>query len=201
MNLKILTVGPLATNCYILSDTTAVVIDPGAEPEEILSELDKLSVKLTHIIYTHAHPDHTGAGYELKKKTNAEVVMGENDMDIFSDNLNQLLGIEGRPAQPDRLVSEGDYIASDRMEFKVLQTPGHTPGGISLYLNAWLFCGDTVFLNSIGRTDLPRGNPGELQESIRNKIYTLDDNVKIFPGHGPQTTVGWEKKNNLYCKI
>ncbi len=191
MNLKSLTVGPLATNCYILSDTTAIVIDPGAEPEIILSELDKLSVKLTHIIYTHAHWDHTGAGYELKKQTGAEVLMGKNEVDIF---------IEGETAGPDRLLEDGDHISSDGMELKVLQTPGHTPGSISLYLNTWLFSGDVIFFNSIGRTDLPGGDYGELEKSIRDKIYALDDNVKIFPGHGPETAVGWEKKNNPFVK-
>ncbi len=196
MKLKTLIVGPLAANCYILYDNNAVVIDPGGEGERILTELSELSLPVTHIIYTHAHPDHTGAGYEVKKQTGAEVILGKNDVDILSNE--QWSGFAGNPAQPDRLVGEGEYISSGSIRIKVLQTPGHTPGGISLYTNGWLFSGDTIFLNSIGRTDLSGGNYEELKNSIRNKIYTLDNNVKIFPGHGGPTTVAQEKKNNIY---
>lgn len=217
IGLRTLTLGPLATNCYILyKNNAAVVIDPGSEPEKILSALNKLQIKPAYIIYTHAHWDHTGAGYELKKQSGAEVLMGKNEVVVFNNklNLNQQLDIGGEAAQADRLLVDGEHISLDGIKLKVLLTPGHTPGGISLYMNpapvysgdsgganGWLFSGDTVFLNSIGRTDLPGGNYEEIEKSIIHKIYMLDDNTKIFPGHGPETTVGWEKKNNPYFRI
>ncbi|MFC2061344.1 MBL fold metallo-hydrolase [Elusimicrobiota bacterium] len=204
MQIKILPVGSLATNCYVISRENVIVIDPGAEAEKIISEIEKLSLPLTHIIYTHAHGDHTGAAYDLKEMyESAEVSMGSKDVDLLQSksSLDQLLGLSGKPAEPDRLLNEGDIIQSGSIELKVIETPGHTAGGISLYFEDSLFSGDTIFLNSIGRTDLAGGNLEDIKNSIINKIYKLDDNVKIYPGHGPPTNVGWEKKNNLYCAI
>ena len=202
LNIKTLTLGPLATNCYILSDDTAIVIDPAAEPDKILSELRE--VTLTHIIYTHAHWDHILAGDKLKKETDAEVILGEKELDLFNNhtaNLNDYFDAEGSIAAPGRLVREGDRIVSGNITLKVIATPGHTPGGISLYVDEMLFCGDTVFMGSVGRTDFPGGSSKQLKETIRNKIITLDDNVRIYPGHGPATTVGYEKKNNPFFNL
>ncbi len=195
-------VGPLSTNCYIVYDQTAVIIDPGDESELIMSKLNELSVPLTHIIYTHGHWDHTGAAAELKSKTTAEVVMGKNEIDIFESvefsNLAKHFNFQGNPAKPDRYVDDGDIILSGNIELKVIYTPGHSPGSISLYTNGWLFSGDTIFHNSIGRTDIEGGNIQDLEKSIRNRIYSFADDVKIFPGHGEPTTVAWEKANNMF---
>lgn len=201
MNLRTLSLGPLATNCYIIYDNTAVIVDPAFEPENILEELEKISVTLTHIIYTHAHLDHTGAGFELKDRTGAQVILGEKDMGIFNNSESSLKywpELGGKSADPDRLVREGDKIISNGIQLEVLFTPGHTPGSISLFTPGIIFSGDTIFLNSVGRTDLPGGDFDELRKSIINKIFTLDDNVQIYPGHGPKTSVGWEKNNNPF---
>ena len=201
MRLTKLALGPLGTNCYIVSEGSAAVIDPGAEPEKILEELDKLAVPTTHIIYTHSHWDHVGAGLKIKQHTGAEVIMGEYELDTYRDknaNLKNYLDMAGEPADPDRLVREGDEVDLNGLRIKVLFTPGHTCGSISLYSDGIVFTGDAVFLGSIGRTDLPGGNLNELISSVKNKILTLDDWVKIYPGHGPATSVGRERANNPY---
>ncbi len=199
MKLKILTLGPLGTNCYILYDKTAVVIDPASEPDKILVALTGKTV--THIIYTHCHWDHILAGGKLKKETNAEVILGEKELDLFNKhtvNLTDYYDGKGEAAAPSRLVTEGDKIISGSINLKVIETPGHTPGGISLYIDKMLFCGDTVFKGSAGRTDFPGGNSKQLEETIHQKIITLKDDIKIYPGHGVATTVGAEKKNNPF---
>ncbi|MFH1415003.1 MAG: MBL fold metallo-hydrolase [Elusimicrobiota bacterium] len=203
MTLETLTVGYLSSNCYILYTDNAVIIDPGAESERIIRTIDKLSVPVSHIIYTHAHWDHIGAGYDVKSHTGAEVLLGKRDLDIFHHFRSKMeikLGAEVRPAEPDRLVEDGDIIKSGSMELKIMETPGHTPGGISINTNGMLFSGDVIFYNSIGRTDLPGGSMDELKDSILNKIYKLDDNVEIFPGHGSTTTIGREKQENPFIR-
>lgn len=202
MKVATITVGPIAANCYILYEDKAVIIDPGAEPQNILAELNKLSIPLEYIIYTHAHWDHMGAAFELKEQTGAKVIMSVNDTETYkSFNLSAWLGFEGKPAEPDIFVKDGEYITAGAIKLKVIETPGHSPGGISLYTDGFLFSGDTIFYNSIGRTDLPGGDIKVLEDSIRNKIYTLDDDVEIYPGHGPATSVGWEKENNPFCPM
>lgn len=201
MNLITLTVGMLSTNCYILVDESAVIIDPGAEAGLILSEIDNHSLDVSHIIYTHGHFDHTGAAREIKRKTNAQVVMCEKDVEILHSNPLSGFGLEfdTEPAKPDLFVEEGDIISSPGIELHIFNTPGHTRGGISLSIDDMIFCGDTIFLNSVGRTDLPESSPQELMDSIREKIYKFSDDIVLLPGHGPSTTVGWEKKNNPFC--
>ena len=115
--------------------------------------------------------------------------MGNNDVDL----------LDSKAAEPDKFVTDGDVIISKTIKLKVLETPGHSPRGIAIYTDKYLFSGDTIFYGSVGRTDLPGGNTDILMKSIKEKIYTLPDDVEIFPGHGPSTTVGWEKENNPYC--
>jgi len=201
MNLQTLTLGPLATNCYLLSEDKTVIIDPAAESEKIIREISLLKKPVSHIIYTHAHWDHIGAGKKVKDATGAEVIIGKKDLPFLNDsgnNLSSFIFSEGEAAAADRPVEDGDIIISGSVELRVIETPGHTPGGISLYTDSILFSGDTLFFNSIGRTDLPGGNFEDLIESVKQKIFKLADSVKVFPGHGSPTSVGWEKKNNPF---
>lgn len=203
MEIITLTVGPLDTNCYLLgSKNKAIIIDPGAEGEKILEILSKKSLTPEFIVYTHAHWDHTGGSSVIKEKTNPEIILGKYDIDCFNskhNNLSEWLGYASSAASPDRLVDEDEHIKSSGIDLKVIHTPGHTPGGISLYIEGHLFCGDTIFYGSVGRTDLPGGNTQELTNSIRSKIFCLDDNTLLLPGHGPASTVGQEKLHNPYC--
>ncbi|MEA3505924.1 MAG: MBL fold metallo-hydrolase [Elusimicrobiota bacterium] len=203
MDIKTLTVGPIATNCYVVSTggRTNVVIDPGFEEENIISCLDSEGKDTTHIIYTHSHWDHTGAGQAIREHTGAEVLMGRNRADKAVDtaqNLASMMGIETSPAVPDRFLSDGDKIKSGDAEFTVAETPGHSPEGITIFCKDAIFCGDTIFFGSIGRTDLPGGDYETLIKSIKEKIFTADENCKLYPGHGPATAVGREKNNNPY---
>ncbi len=203
MDIKTLTVGPIATNCYIVDtgSNTNIVIDPGFGEEKIIARLKSDGKKTTHIIYTHSHWDHTGAGKALKQYSQAEVIMGENGLKIpdkSGESIASLMGVESSAAAPDRFLKDGDKINSGEVEFTVKETPGHSPGGILLFAEYAIFCGDTIFYNSIGRTDLPDGDYDSLLKSIKEKILTADENLKLYPGHGPATTVGREKEKNPY---
>ncbi len=205
MNIKSLTLGPLATNCYIItgnSQKEAVVIDPAAEVEKIIEQLK--DVRLGAIIFTHAHWDHIGAAKELKNRTGAPIISGKNSDRTLGDenfNLNRLLQIsDDSPPRPDKFVGDGDTVRGDGFYFKVLHTPGHSPGGISL-LNKKekiVFCGDLLFAGSVGRCDLPGGSIKVLKESIHKKILTLENDVKVYPGHGPSTRIKKERNDNPF---
>jgi glyoxylase-like metal-dependent hydrolase (beta-lactamase superfamily II) len=199
MEYSALIVGPIETNCYLIYDKeTAIVVDPGDDADLILSELKSLSLEPEYIIYTHGHWDHVGGAEDLKRATNAKIIMGCNELDTLKHaNLSGMLGIDTPPAMPDTMVKDGDSIeTASGLKVEVIETPGHSPGGISLLIDNHLFCGDTIFFNSVGRTDLPGGDTQLLLNSIKSKIYTLDDNVILLPGHGPSTTVEREKQNN-----
>jgi glyoxylase-like metal-dependent hydrolase (beta-lactamase superfamily II) len=203
MDIKTLTVGPIDTNCYVVStgSGTNVVIDTGFEEENIIACLDSAGKETTHIIYTHTHWDHTGAGQAVKEHTGAVVLAGptsEQQAPDTAESLASMMGIETSPAEADRTVSDGDKIKSGDIEFTVRETPGHSPEGITIFCEDSIFCGDTLFFGSIGRTDLPGGDYGDLIKSIKEKIFTADENCKLYPGHGPATTVGREKNNNPY---
>lgn len=202
MNLITLELGELATNCYILTDeNSAVVIDPAADAALILKELESRRSKLESIVYTHAHCDHIGGSGELKRATGATVYMGRNENEVFESPVLSLfswLETEEKPAPPDTLVSGGDEIPAGDIRLKVLDTPGHTPGGISLLAGKFLFTGDALFSGSIGRTDFPGSDHQALIESINSHILSLEDDVRIYPGHGPSTTVGRERTSNPF---
>ncbi|MGM0441882.1 MAG: MBL fold metallo-hydrolase [Elusimicrobiota bacterium] len=205
MNIKTLALGPLSTNCYIVygdSQKEALVIDPAGDSEKILKESGPASI--SKIIFTHAHWDHIGGAVKLKKSTGARIILGEKDQTTLNDkkfNLNKFLQIsEDSPPRPDELVEEDDIIEISGVQLEVLETPGHTPGSISLYSKdeRVLFCGDALFAGSVGRCDLPGGDMEVLKENIKQKILSLEDDVKVYPGHGPSTTVGKERKDNPF---
>jgi len=197
LDIRTLTVGPLMTNCYVLvSGGEAIVVDPGWEAERILAELSGL--KVMRIVATHAHFDHVGAVEKLRDATGAEFVMHRADLMLLDvvEEVARRFGLEVRRPRPDGFVEDGDELRFGELTFRVLHTPGHSPGSICLHQGLVLLSGDTLFNGSVGRTDFIGGSFEELERSIRNKIYTLDENTIVYPGHGPITTVGAEKRFN-----
>jgi len=199
-----LAVGPIMANCFIVGcqDTReAAVIDPGDEADRILRVLAESTLTVRVIINTHGHFDHVGANKALKKVTGAPLVIHRLDAPML-DRLAATAaswGLHGEDSpEPDRTVEEGDQIAFGTLVFDVLHTPGHTPGGISLVTSGHVFVGDTLFAGSVGRTDFPGGSFETLRDSIRNKLFKLDDSVRVYTGHGPETTIGEEKRNNPF---
>lgn len=206
MIIKTLTVGPIQSNCYVVGcDKTmkAAVIDPGDETQRILLTLADAKLTLTHIICTHGHFDHVGGNKKLKEATGASIVIHPLDAPMLN-GLSRAGGLWGFRVDdsppPDILVEEGDALSVGTIEFKVLHTPGHSPGGISLYYNGVVFVGDTLFAGSIGRTDFPGGSYSTLISSVQNKLFTLGDDIQVFSGHGPATTIGTEKRYNPFFK-
>jgi glyoxylase-like metal-dependent hydrolase (beta-lactamase superfamily II) len=201
LDIRTLTVGPLMTNCYVLvSAGEAIVVDPGWEAERILAELSGL--KVLRIVATHAHFDHVSAVEELRDRTGAEFVMHRADLVLLDvvEEMARRFGLEVRRPRPDGFVEDRDELRFGDSTFRVLHTPGHSPGSICLHQGLVLLSGDTLFNGSVGRTDFIGGSFEELERSIRNKIYTLDENTLVYPGHGPITTVGTEKRFNPFVR-
>lgn len=204
MIIKKIVVGELMTNCYLLGckQTKAIaIIDPGAESEKIIKEIDKANLKPKFIILTHGHGDHIGAINGLKKKYNIPVYIHENDKELLENSyLNFSAFMFGKETSiiADKKLKDNDTIVLGNFKIKVLHTPGHTPGSIVLKCNNILFSGDTLFQNGIGRTDLPGGSYDKIINSIKTKIFSLTDDTIVYPGHGPETNVIEEKTNNYY---
>jgi len=202
--LKMLVVGPIQSNCYIVGcekTREAAVIDPGGDADKILITLAKDKLRCLYIINTHGHFDHSADNKRLKEVTGAQLLIHPADAPMI---LNQSMGggmwglhVDNSPP-PDRYLGEGDIITFGNISLKVLHTPGHSPGGISLVTDKMVFVGDTLFAGSIGRTDFPGGDDEGLLRQVRNKIFTLGDDVVVYPGHGPKTTVGRERKTNPF---
>jgi hydroxyacylglutathione hydrolase len=199
-----LVVGPIQSNCYIVGcekTREAAVIDPGGDADKILFTLAKDKLRCLYIINTHGHFDHSADNKRLKEVTGAQLLIHPADAPMI---LNQSMGggmwglhVDNSPP-PDRYLGEGDIITFGDISLKVLHTPGHSPGGISLVTDKMVFVGDTLFAGSIGRTDFPGGDYEGLLRQVRNKIFTLGDDVVVYPGHGPKTTVGRERKTNPF---
>jgi len=171
MEIKNLIVGPLLTNCYILlSKKEAIVIDPGAEPEKILKEIE--GKKLVYIILTHYHLDHTLAAKKLKEKTGAKILAGKDEKEFLK-------------FQPDRFLEDGEEIKLEEEPLKIIFTPGHTKGSICVLGKNFIFTGDTLFEDGYGRTDLPGGSEKDLRESLAKLKKILKKGMTVYPGHGP----------------
>ncbi len=205
MILKILVVGPIAANCYIVgSESTkeGMIIDPGAEAEEILKSVKDLELDIKLILLTHGHMDHIGALKEIKEATGAEVAMHSDDAKSLqgqSQSLGAMFGLfYPAPPSPDRLLKDGDSLDVGDLHFSVLHTPGHPPGGISLWGEGVVFTGDTLFNYGIGRTDLPGGSYNQLMNGIHTKLMTLSDDTVVYPGHGTETTIEAERQGNPF---
>lgn len=205
---EILPVGMLQCNCSIFGDETsrdAIVVDPGDEIASILTILQKHGLRVKAIIITHAHIDHIGGAQKLKAATGAPVYMNSSDQELY-DRLDMQAGWLGmatpEKTEIDVAAREGDVVKLGPAEFHVLHTPGHTQGSISLWIPAEgkLVAGDTLFMDSIGRTDLPGGNHEQILRSIHNKLMPLEDPTVVIPGHGPNTTIGRERARNPFLR-
>jgi hydroxyacylglutathione hydrolase len=205
---EVLPVGILQCNCSIFGNEAtqeAIVIDPGDNISGILAILEKHQLRVRSIIITHAHIDHIGGAAKLKAATGAPVLMNLADRELYAQLEVQAswLGME-TPEQTeiDADARDGDSLKLGDAEFRILHTPGHTQGSISLWIPAEnkLIAGDTLFRDSIGRTDLPGGNPRQILSSIAEKLLCLPEETEVFPGHGPNTTIGREKERNQFLK-
>jgi len=198
-----LVVGPFASNCYIVgsqSNKEGMIIDPGDEAKEILKRVEDLELDIKFIVLTHGHIDHTGALKEVREVTGAEVAIhGDDAKSLKQQSLSLIFGLSyPTPPPPDRLLKDGDSIDVGGMHFEVLHTPGHTLGGICLLGQGVVFSGDALFNYGIGRTDLPGGSYSQLMNSIQTKLLVLPDNTVVYPGHGPDTTIGAERVGNPF---
>jgi hydroxyacylglutathione hydrolase len=202
--LKTLVVGPFASNCYIVgseSSRRGIIIDPGAEAKVILKTVRDLGLTIPLIVVTHTHVDHLGALKSVKDETGAKFALHEAEagLGVVSRMLSSMTGGSfSQLPKPDRLLKEGDKIDIDGLHFTVLHTPGHSPDGISLYGHGIVFTGDALFNYGIGRTDFPGCSYDQLMDSIQNKLMTLPDETIVYPGHGPSTTIGEERRGNPF---
>ncbi|MDI6809416.1 MAG: MBL fold metallo-hydrolase [Candidatus Eisenbacteria bacterium] len=204
-------------NCYILGSAggrDGVIIDPGDEGERILRKTESLGLEIKWILNTHGHPDHTGADWYLMKETGACLLIHASDEDMLALTFEgsalsesrmkrgpagRFQGTSPKDGKPHILrIEGGDVIGAGDIRLEVIHTPGHTMGGVCFVYKDHLFSGDTLFAGSIGRTDLPGGSYDQLINSITKKILPLGDDTKVYPGHGPSTTVGIEKEENPF---
>lgn len=206
-NLTSVVVGPLFTNCYILTcgNHEALVIDPGGDAEVIIELLRRSGLQLRYILATHAHFDHVGAIKALQEVFGGETLLHRADLPLLENLAAQgpSFGIRVGPVpRIDRFVEEGELLSLGKGndQIQVIHTPGHSPGGISLIAFGMAFVGDTLFAGSIGRTDLPGGCHEVLLDSIRRKLLSLEDRVLVFPGHGEVTTIGQERGTNPFLR-
>jgi len=206
MIIKMLAVGSFAANCYIVGSSATkqgIIIDPGAEAGTILRTVQQTGLSISIIVITHAHIDHVGALREVQRKTGAQFAIHEAERGLsLSAPIRMLtsLGISPvkSPPRPDRLLKDGDHIDVAGLHFEVLYTPGHSSGGICLSGHGVVFSGDTLFNLGIGRTDFPGMSYERLMKSIHEKLMVLPDETIVYPGHGPPTTIGDERRGNPF---
>ncbi|MCG6552087.1 MAG: MBL fold metallo-hydrolase [Candidatus Magnetominusculus sp. LBB02] len=196
-------VGQLEVNCYVVSDELtkeAILVDPGDEPDRILDFVAEKGLKLVKIVCTHTHFDHIGALPEIKEATGASLQMHTDEVAIYKMAREMAahwgFQLDSMPV-PDVLLTDGAEVAFGSAVFKVLHTPGHTPGGICLYGNGILISGDTLFAGSVGRTDLPGGDMPSLKKSFK-RLMALPPETKVFPGHGPSSSIAAELRDNFF---
>lgn len=198
--IKKVVVGVLETNCYIFADMdkkVAALIDPGSDGDGIKSQIKKLGANIKCIINTHGHGDHISSN----GKFNAPIHIHKLDADFLENselNLSAAFGLAIKSPPASRVVEEGDIIEIGDLRLKVIHTPGHTPGSISLLGDGVVFTGDALFMGGVGRTDFSYGSNKHLIDSIKHKLFTLDEKTVVYPGHGPSSTIGREKREN-YC--
>ncbi len=208
MILETFPVGPLQCNCTILADEEtreAIVIDPGDEISRIHRRLTALGLTLKQILITHAHIDHIGGALKLKSLTGAPIFLNENDLPLLQIMAEQAdwVGVPTpETAPPDEALSDGRLVGLANYPAHVIHTPGHTQGSICLHFEPlkMVLAGDTLFAGSIGRTDLPGGNTDQILDSIQTRLLTLPDDTKVVPGHGPATSIGYERKANPFLQ-
>jgi len=199
-------VGALETNCFLVySENTkeCIVVDPGAEPDKIIQNVKSHSLKPTAIVNTHGHVDHVGANKPIKEEYKVPLYIHKEDLKLLKSALQSgfgmMIGAKKSPP-PDGFLKEGDTLELGESCLRVLHTPGHSPGSISLLGDGFVLSGDALFRGGVGRTDLPGGSWEKLQDSIKKKIFSLPPDTLVLPGHGPSTKVGFEKKSNPYLE-
>jgi glyoxylase-like metal-dependent hydrolase (beta-lactamase superfamily II) len=198
-----LTLGPYASNCYIVGSETGegIIIDPGAGAKEILRTVERQGMKIKLIILTHRHPDHVGAAAPVKKATGAKLAVHAECARYLPQSPDYMYeeSFQGVP-KPERVLNDGDTIDIGGLHFQVLHTPGHTPCGISIYGEGHVFTGDTLFNYGIGRSDLIDGDHETLINGIKTKLLTLPPETIVHPGHGPDSTIATEKRANPFLR-
>jgi glyoxylase-like metal-dependent hydrolase (beta-lactamase superfamily II) len=204
MFVEAVVVGPLQENSYVLAceDTKeAVIFDPGAEADRILQIVTSHGFSVKYVLNTHGHPDHVGAVADVVEQTEAPFLLHADDVYLIkgfdSDPIRAFLSAR-IPPKPDRFLQDGEIIAVGSLSVKVLHTPGHTPGGVCFLVENILFSGDTLFANSIGRTDLPGGNYQQLLTSIHQRLLPLDGKTIVYSGHGQPTSIEHEQQYNPF---
>ncbi|PLX88191.1 MAG: MBL fold metallo-hydrolase [Desulfuromonas sp.] len=206
MILDTLVVGPLQVNCYLLGcpqTLRAAIIDPGGDVTMILDRLKRHGLTLDYVINTHGHFDHVGGNRDLLAATEAKLLIHDADRSLLQQ-AEQHAAVYGLSTvsspEPDCCLVEGDTLTVGQLSLDIYHTPGHSPGGVCLLCQDHLFCGDTLFAGSVGRTDLPAADHQTLIDSIRSKILSLPDDTIVHPGHGPDSRVGDEKRHNPFLQ-
>lgn len=202
MKIKKLLLGPVLTNCYICGKNTGgFVVDPAADAKKIYDEINKQGLNIKYIIITHAHFDHIEAAQKLKELTNAKIIASKIDFAALNDstlNLADMFGAEVSHIDCDMTVEDGDTLEFDGFSLKFIITPGHTLGSMCILVdNEILFSGDTLFALSVGRTDFPGGSFKSIEKSVK-RLFLLEENIKVYPGHNEPTSIGEEKRCNPF---
>lgn len=206
LTIKQIPTGAIQENCYLIyNDTSLLIVDPGDESEKIKSEISKLSAKPVAIIITHAHYDHIGAVNTIRDYYNIPVYISPIEQSWLQDPELNLSGLSRHDDMDDIIIRPAEfefknydtYTIGD-MTFKVVPTPGHSPGSVSFIFDDFVVCGDALFKGSVGRTDLPFGDSEALLSGIKKELFTLPDDLEAYPGHGPVTTIGREKRENPF---
>lgn len=206
MNIESVIVGPLETNCYLVSclrTLVCAVVDPGAEPDRIIAAIHRLGLKPALILNTHGHFDHVGANWDIKDAFDIPLAIHalDNPMLELAGRLEMSFVLEAKDSPPaDFFLQDKAQIPVGESRLEVLHTPGHSPGSVCLLWDGFLLSGDTLFNEGVGRTDLPGGSDRDLKSSLRSKILVLPPETRVLPGHGPRTTVGQEIASNPFLK-
>ena len=206
MIVRRLAVGPLEANCFLIGDEDsrkAMVIDPGDEPDRIMAGVKADNLSLEYIVCTHAHFDHVGAVPDIKDETGAKIIIHKDELEIYQGarDMAAFWGYDIAPLpEADILVEDGDEIRLGSLSFRVLHTPGHSPGGMCLFGAGVVVTGDTLFAGAVGRTDFHGGDINKLKESFQ-RLLSLPPETEVLAGHGPNSTIGRERSENFFLKL